>query len=273
MQVEPVNRHEVDARRAEVEIGRNSEIDIGLLNIDRPMQLVVCIEGNAPVLKLDLRVEDNIVVELIGWKQHDPRGVEASLPLAVGGRILLRPESKFAIGADLEAGDGRWGGAERILVGWRRRFERGYYVTAGRGRLGGIRGLRRPLSRFAAGVRHMCLDAMISIGLPLATEFACELSDPALPALELFDQLFVRRLRDRSSLSRSLVRKRAASGHGQNGSHGQRGGQTAVSLSNQGIERDRAGTRDKNATALATLPASRLLFALHRQPPSFSIER
>jgi hypothetical protein len=51
-----------------------------------------------------------------------------------------------------------------------------------------------------------------------------------------------------------------------------RGGQTAVSLSRQGIEIDRANPRGKNATAFVTLLACRLLFALHRQPPFFSIE-
>jgi hypothetical protein len=82
------------------------------------------------VLELDLRIEDDVVVELIGWQQHEPRGVEAGLPLPLGVRILLRSEAEFAIGADLEAGEGRWGDAEEIVIGGRRRFERGCFLGA-----------------------------------------------------------------------------------------------------------------------------------------------
>src|SRR4030088_3599411 len=118
MQIEPVDRHEVDARRAEIDVGRNPEINIGLLDLGRPMQLVVGIEGDAAMFELDLGVENNVVAELIGWKQHDPRGVEAGLPLTVGGRVLLRSEAEFAICADLETWERRWGQAEEILIGW-----------------------------------------------------------------------------------------------------------------------------------------------------------
>jgi hypothetical protein len=110
---------------------------------------------------------------------------------------------------------------------------------------------------------------MIRIGRAFAMKFAFEGLDARLHALQFIDQLLVRGLRNRLSLRRRVVCNRAASGRGQKGSHG-RGGQTAVSLSRQGIEIDRANPRGKNATAFVTLLACRLLFALHRQPP-FSV--
>jgi hypothetical protein len=117
-----------------------------------------------------------------------------------------------------------------------------------------------------------CLGTMIRIGRAFAMKFAFEGLDARLHALQFIDQLLVRGLRNRLSLRRRVVCNRAASGRGQKGSHGQRGGQTAVSLSREGIEIDRANPRGKNATAFVTLLACRLLFALHRQPPFFSIE-
>jgi hypothetical protein len=69
------------------------------------------------VLEFNPGIENDIVVEPIGWQQHDPGGVEARLPFAVGMRILLRPEAEFAIGADLETGERRWGTPKRSLLG------------------------------------------------------------------------------------------------------------------------------------------------------------
>jgi hypothetical protein len=101
-------------------------------------------------------------------------------------------------------------------------------------------------------------------------KFAFERLDARLHALQFFDQLFIRGLRNRLSLRRrggapfpAMARKEAT----------ERGGQTTISLWCQGFEIDRASPRRKNDIAFSTLPACRLLFALHRQPPSFSIER
>jgi hypothetical protein len=151
---------------------------------------------------------------------------------------------------------------------WRRRSRHGGLAVTGRFR--GVRVVRRHFRAIAAGIRHTCLGTMIRIGRAFAMKFAFEGLDARLHALQFIDQLLVRGLRNRLSLRRRVVCNRAASGRGQKGSHGQRGGQTAVSLSRQGIEIDRANPRGKNATAFVTLLACRLLFALHRQPP-FSV--
>ena len=105
---------------------------------------------------------------------------------------------------------------------------------------------------------------MIRVGPAFAMKFAFEGLNARLHALEFLDQLFVRGLRDRLALRRRVVRKRAASGHGQNGSHGQRGGQTAVSLRHQGIKIDLVSARGKIDTVFAILLDCRLLSALHR---------
>jgi hypothetical protein len=77
-----------------------------LLDLGRAVKLVVGIECCAAVLELDLRVHDDVVVELVRRRQYESRGVEAGLPATKGGRVLPRPKMGFAIGADSEAGEG-----------------------------------------------------------------------------------------------------------------------------------------------------------------------
>jgi hypothetical protein len=58
------------------------------------------------------RVSDPIMLlwaaQLIGWKHHYPRSVEAGLPLAVGRRILLRSEARFTYRRHWRLGSIRW---------------------------------------------------------------------------------------------------------------------------------------------------------------------
>src|SRR5579883_2110994 len=57
---------QIDAGRADIEIGRDLEIDEGLLDFGGAVELVVIVEAGAGMLELDLRVEDDVVGELIG---------------------------------------------------------------------------------------------------------------------------------------------------------------------------------------------------------------
>jgi hypothetical protein len=56
--------------------GEFFEVPSGLFDLGRPMRLIVGIEARA--LEFDLVIEDDIVIELIGWQQHEPGGVEAA---------------------------------------------------------------------------------------------------------------------------------------------------------------------------------------------------
>jgi hypothetical protein len=85
------------------------------------VQLVVIVEAGAGVLELDLGVERDVVVDLIGRQQHEASHVEAVLPLTVGVGILLRAELDLAVRADLHARNRRGGDPEQVLVGAGRR--------------------------------------------------------------------------------------------------------------------------------------------------------
>jgi hypothetical protein len=65
VEVQPVDWDEIDAGSADVENGCNAEIDIELLDLGGAMKLVVGIEADTSMFKLDLGVQNNIVVELI----------------------------------------------------------------------------------------------------------------------------------------------------------------------------------------------------------------
>src|ERR1700730_11469031 len=130
IKIKPIDRDQIDAGRTDVEKGCDSEIDIELLDLGRAMQLVIGVERYACVFKLDFRIENEIVVELIRRRQHESRGIETGLPLAIGGWVLLSPEVHFAIRANSEAGERRRGDTEQIRAGWRRRLESGCFRSA-----------------------------------------------------------------------------------------------------------------------------------------------
>src|SRR5216683_4158259 len=114
--VDIADRNEVDARRAPIELIQNEEIDEYLLDVDRAVQLVVGVEGDAAVLEFDLGVEDDVRSDRVGRQQNETVGVEAVLPLAIGKGILEGAVFDLAIGADAETRHRRIGNPENRLA-------------------------------------------------------------------------------------------------------------------------------------------------------------
>ena len=97
MLVDIANRHEIDAGRTPVELVHNLEVYPDLLDLGGAVALVVRVERDAAVLKLNLRIEDDVRSDRVSREQHDPVSVEAFLPLTVGRGILLGAELDFAV--------------------------------------------------------------------------------------------------------------------------------------------------------------------------------
>ena len=116
MLVDMADWNEIDAGRTDIEVILNLEIHPDLLNLGGSVQLVVCIEASASVLKLDLCVEDDIWRKLIGGQQHKPVCVEAVLPLSVCRRILHITVFYLAICSKTQTRDRRIYHAKDLLV-------------------------------------------------------------------------------------------------------------------------------------------------------------
>jgi len=63
--VDETERHDIDTGRTPVKVIVKPEVDVGLFELYRASQLVICIVGDAAVLELNLGIEDDIIGDLI----------------------------------------------------------------------------------------------------------------------------------------------------------------------------------------------------------------
>ena len=63
--VDEAERHDIDTGRAPVEVIVKLEVDVGLFELYRASQLVICVVGDAAVLEFNLGIEDDVIGDLI----------------------------------------------------------------------------------------------------------------------------------------------------------------------------------------------------------------
>ena len=97
--VDETEWHNIDPGCTPVEVFVKPEVDIGLLEFHRTVQLVIGIVGDTAVLELNLSVEDDVIGDLIGRQEHDAPGIETVFPTF---RRLLPAKFQFAVGSDAQ---------------------------------------------------------------------------------------------------------------------------------------------------------------------------
>ena len=97
--VDEAERHNIDTGRAPVEVLVKQEVDVGLFELNRASELVICVVGDAAVLELNLGVEDDVIGDLKRRQQHNALGIKPVLP---SPRRLVTAEFQFAISADAQ---------------------------------------------------------------------------------------------------------------------------------------------------------------------------